>query len=114
MMARHNACKYIFSAFARYGGHGCVILILDKSHITNWEVNLDGVISGSFVVQFFDDDFWKGSDLDIYVEREVAAIFGTYLARKEGYRFEKSSTTDDEYHLSGIYKVWIAKAVSQA
>ncbi|PVH84599.1 hypothetical protein DL98DRAFT_651799 [Cadophora sp. DSE1049] len=64
----------------------------------------NALISGSFVVQFFDDEFWKGSDLDIYVEKENAAVFGTYLARKEGYRFEKSSTSGDEYPLSGIHK----------
>ncbi|KAK0107305.1 hypothetical protein ONS95_004002 [Cadophora gregata] len=64
----------------------------------------NALISGSFVIQFFDDDFWKGSDLDIYVEREAAAAFGTYLAQNEEYRFEKSSTIEHNYDLSGIYK----------
>lgn len=65
----------------------------------------NALISGSFVIQFFDDSFWKESDLDIYVERESAAAFGTHLCQKEGYRFDRGSTEDDDYDFLGFVQV---------
>ncbi|KAH7356850.1 hypothetical protein BKA65DRAFT_495597 [Rhexocercosporidium sp. MPI-PUGE-AT-0058] len=65
----------------------------------------NALISGSFVIQFFDDTFWKESDLDIYVERESAAAFGTYLCQNEGYRFDRHSTEVNEYDFLGFSQV---------
>lgn len=44
------------------------------------------LISGSFVVQFFDDMLWEESDLDIYLqEGPRVRDFCGYLTRKEEY-----------------------------
>ena len=52
----------------------------------------DGLISGSFALQFFERVYWKESDLDIFIEvGEEARKFEHYMTNVEGYRLTKES-----------------------
>ena len=57
----------------------------------------DALVSGSFVLQFFERVTWRESDLDIFIEHgEGANKFGSYLVDKEGYALNLS-TENAEY-----------------
>lgn len=56
----------------------------------------DGLISGSFALQFFEREYWEGSDLDIYVEEGKGGLgLGRYLVYVEGYDLVKKSFSLD-------------------
>ena len=56
---------------------------------------LDALISGSFVIQFFDGVVWEESVLDIYIHETKAAELGHYLVTEEGYELQVSSSLLD-------------------
>jgi hypothetical protein len=52
----------------------------------------DGLISGSFALQFFERVFWEGSGLDVFVEdRREAREFEHYLVNVENYKLSRES-----------------------
>jgi hypothetical protein len=55
----------------------------------------DALISGSFVIQFFDGVVWEESDLDIYIHEVEAAELGHYLVTEESYELQASSSLVD-------------------
>jgi len=56
----------------------------------------DGLISGSFALQFFERVYWEGSDLDIFVEDRIEAQkFEHYLSNVENYELSKESSHND-------------------
>ena len=64
------------------------------------------LISGSFVIQFFDDVIFQGSDLDIYVEDgEAASAFHHYLRQVECYTLDTEKTEPVDYDLPDIIRV---------
>ena len=64
----------------------------------------DVLVSGSFVLQFFERVRWE-SDLDIFIEHgEGANKFGSYLVNEEGYVLTLS-TENAEYELHGYGEV---------
>lgn len=71
----------------------------------------DALISGSFVIQFFDGVLWKESDLDVYMEDGMSAkAFNHHLIEVEGYKLIRSRRSEDvqdefSYQESGIVKV---------
>ena len=65
----------------------------------------DALISGSFVVQYFERVTWKDSDLDVFIKHgESADVFGRYLVSEEEYA-QVSSTENAEYELHGYEEV---------
>lgn len=65
----------------------------------------DALISGSFVIQFFDGVVWPESDLDIFVENgKGASELGRHLLESEDY--ELVSVKDiEEYAMGDLDKV---------
>jgi hypothetical protein len=55
----------------------------------------DALISGSFVLQFFDGVVWEESDLDLYIPEAKATRLGHYLITKEEYQLQASSSLVD-------------------
>ncbi len=52
----------------------------------------DGLISGSFALQFFERVYWEGSGLDVFVEdRREAREFEHYLVNVENYKLSRES-----------------------
>jgi hypothetical protein len=65
----------------------------------------DALISGSFIIQFFDYIFWKESNLNMYIqEGEGVSAFGQYLCRNDGYRLENESIGQDTYDMGDAIK----------
>ncbi|KAL9605024.1 MAG: hypothetical protein Q9179_001655 [Wetmoreana sp. 5 TL-2023] len=68
----------------------------------------DALISGSFVIQFFERVTWKESDLDIFIEQGPGALaLEKYFCEQEGYGFSYESPRE-EYDGAIIH---IAKAI---
>ena len=66
------------------------------------------IIFSSFVIQFFDDVFWKESNLDMYVQSgEGVSACGQYFLREEGHRFVEESIEQDAYAESDTAKGWL-------
>ena len=69
------------------------------------------LISGSFALQFFAQETWPESDLDIFVEQGVPMIcFERYLKEEESYVLDSTvEATDEErqsrYEMGGILQV---------
>lgn len=65
----------------------------------------DGLISGSFALQFFERVYWEGSDLDIFVkDRREACEFEHYLTNVENYKLSRESF-DTDYNWIGPARV---------
>jgi len=69
----------------------------------------NALISGSFVVQFFDRVVWKEADLDVFVEGDFgASAMELYLCSKEGYRFIHEGTNEQYVNMKDVLRVSIA------
>ena len=83
--------------YALYGGlwdinHCLNRFVSDPIALRSLMATHNALISGSFAVQFFSRESWKGSDLDIYLEKGSAVeAFDVHLRKTEGYELEKSS-----------------------
>jgi len=67
------------------------------------------LISGGFVLRFFEDVLWKEPDLDIYVVYgNGAAELGHYLCERGGYFLKSADGTEDQYPESDMVKVSIS------
>ena len=65
---------------------------------------LDGIISGSFALQFMDRVNWNGSDLDVCVQvGEKADAFCRYMEEVEGY--DLASRTVGKYNWTHVNMV---------
>ncbi|KAF2806278.1 uncharacterized protein BDZ99DRAFT_523738 [Mytilinidion resinicola] len=69
----------------------------------------DGLISGSFVLQFFEGVFWEESDLDVFIRNDGRErAFAAYLTHREGYECVNpvgSEVDPLEYKMKGDFKV---------
>ncbi|KAF2489868.1 hypothetical protein BU16DRAFT_531300 [Lophium mytilinum] len=71
----------------------------------------DGLISGSFVLQFFEGVFWEESDLDVFIRNDGRErAFAAYLIHKESYECINPVGSDAqvdplEYEMKGDFKV---------
>lgn len=64
----------------------------------------NALISGSFVLQFFERIIWEKSDLDIFVNRQDAPRLEEYLVQKEEYSLIRTAGHDD-YSMGGLMEV---------
>ena len=56
----------------------------------------NGLISGSFALQFFERVAWEGSDLDLFVEAgEDAQVLANHLVQVEGYQYVRQSFVEN-------------------
>jgi hypothetical protein len=61
------------------------------------------VISGSVALQFFERTSWKGSDLDLFVQKpSEAKALKEHLVRTEGYRRREASVDVTHYHFGTV------------
>ena len=64
---------------------------------------LDALITGGFVTQYFDRQFWPSSDLDIVVTEKVRATMIEYLVEKEGYRKSGKGSRDPYSYAHNVF-----------
>ncbi len=58
----------------------------------------DALISGTFVLQYFERVLWEESDLDIFIKQgDGADASGRYLVKEEGYVLVKTQGTEAGY-----------------
>lgn len=66
----------------------------------------NALISGSFVVQFFELVLWKDADLGVFVGGNAgASAMELYLCSKEGYRFIHERTNEEYVSMKDAMKV---------
>ena len=64
----------------------------------------NALISGSFVLQFFERATWEKSDLDIFVHHNEASNFEEYLVKEEGYSLVSDQANID-YAMDALFEV---------
>lgn len=64
----------------------------------------NALISGSFVLQFFERVTWEKSDLDIFVGHRDVQSFRRYLVQEEGYRLV-SDRAEMDYGMEALLEV---------
>ena len=58
----------------------------------------EALISGSFVLQYFEKVLWEESDLDIFIKQgDGADAFAQYLVKEEGYVLVKTQGIEIGY-----------------
>lgn len=91
VLALSATCKQLRNAFQeRYSvDHRLLRFVEDPLRLRSELGRHGALISGSFALQFFAQQTWLDSDLDIFVERGAAAeAFDTYLQKEEHYCLE--------------------------
>ena len=108
ILALSQTCKQMHRAFQQRWNVDSRLqrFVKNPSQLRSQLGKHGSLISGSFAIQFFKQQLWKDSDLDIFVEQgEAVTGFDRYLQQDEDYRLESTNDPHGKYAMRGLIQV---------